>query len=346
MLARLDSVFLGISVGVFMAAQAVLDPTGRGVHVRRLVRVVAGAAVVVLPYLVGNVLAFGDAMPISARLKSCFPHLSPDGLAQLPRIQQALVLLALAWIVGVLVAIERRRAQPKGRSGPSELELAVAVLAGYVVLHALHVVLFLKWAVFTWHFAGNWTFAGLALMALATRLLPLVPPLLLRPAPYCLAVLLLAVFAGWRVHLRQERTTANWHTATWEAAAWARETTPDTAIFAMKDSGNFGYFSERRTINLDGVVNTRAFQDVLRDEGLADYLKQAGVTYLVQHAFPDRPDVSDGTYTTFTMAYQSHFHESWSDTLSLPRTEEVFRSKPYPDHGAPTVLAIWKLPVE
>ena len=70
------------------------------------------------------------------------------------------------------------------------------------------------------------------------------------------------------------------------------------------------------------------------------------MTYLVQHAFPDRPDVSDGTYTKFTMAYQSHFHDSWSDTLSLPRANEVFRSKPYPDHGSPTALAIWKLPAE
>ncbi len=341
MLARLDAVFLGVAVSAFMVLQAALDPPRRSDHMRRLARVVGGASVVVLPYLLGNWLKFGDAMPISARLKSCFPHLSPDGLAAVPRSHQVLVLVAATWLAATAIMIwrwRRRQAPP-----PADFDVAVAVLAGYVVLHSLHVTLFLKWAVFAWHFAGNWTFASLAFLALAQRLLPRLPGLCRRPTAYWPAIALLVLFAGWRVEHRQARTTSNWHTATWEAARWARASTTSDAVFAMKDAGMFGYFAERRTINLDGVVNDRSFQDTLRKRQLSAYLARNGVAYLVQHAFPDNPEVSAGRYTDFRMAYQSHLHGAWSDTLVLHRDDEVFRSRSYGAGADSTVLAVWRL---
>ena len=41
----------------------------------------------------------------------------------------------------------------------------------------------------------------------------------------------------------------------------------------MANAGHFGYFSERSVVNLDGLVGTLGFQDVLLRHELNDFLE-------------------------------------------------------------------------
>jgi len=132
--------------------------------------------------------------------------------------------------------------------------------------------------------------------------------------------------------------------------------TDKDAIFAMKDAGVFGYFSRRSTISLDGVVNNLEYQEALRRRGLKRYLAGKNVEYLVQHAFWRRNDIVDGTYDVFHATYLSRLYGVESDTLSLRKEWEVYRSDPYydgqwevyrsdPYYDGPyrTVFIVWKL---
>jgi hypothetical protein len=140
------------------------------------------------------------------------------------------------------------------------------------------------------------------------------------------------------------RPGRGWIRASYRAALWARGHTGETAIFAMKDAGNFGHFSGRSVVSLDGIVNNAAYQDVLRGRRLNEYLDEMNVAYLVQHAFWDRDDIADGTYKTVSVAYTSRRYGVESDTLVLRREWEVYRSEPYYDGPYRTVFLIWRLP--
>jgi hypothetical protein len=111
----------------------------------------------------------------------------------------------------------------------------------------------------------------------------------------------------------------------------------------MKDAGNFGYFSERRVVNLDGVVNNREYQAALRERNLKGYLAIKGVRYFVQHAFWDRPDIVSGAYDSYTVGFWSHLYECGSDSLVLRREDEAYRSRPYFDGSHETVFVIWRM---
>ena len=44
---------------------------------------------------------------------------------------------------------------------------------------------------------------------------------------------------------------------------WTKKTTNPETVLAMKDTGHFAFFSGRNVINLDGLVNSFSYQDVL-----------------------------------------------------------------------------------
>jgi hypothetical protein len=131
---------------------------------------------------------------------------------------------------------------------------------------------------------------------------------------------------------------------TYDAGLWARENTDRDAVFAMKDSGCFGYFSERRTINLDGMVNDFEYQRYLRDGSLDEYLKENEVDYFVQHAFwfGDTP-VNSGDYEEYSLYLPSRIYRGGGDVITVKKGQEVYRSDYYNPRGnEPTRVIIWR----
>ncbi len=335
-LARLDTAFLCISTAILLLAGS----TARGAGRRRLTALAMtalGASLVIVPYLVYNALRFGSPMPISGLLKSSFPSPSFDA-AMLPE-PGPIGLLGL--FLGALHLV-----LPPARVGPEEadpLDGAIAALTIAFLLHWAHTALFMRWAIFPWHFAGYRVLAALALPRLVDRLsLRLPRPLRAGGVALCIAIILIA---GIQRYARRFSIAprGSWTTASYEAAVWVRGNTAPEAIFAMKDAGHFGYFSGRRVVSLDGIVGDLAFQEVLRSRRLGAWLEREGVSYIVQHAFWDDPPVNEGTYDTLRVTYTSRLHLSESDTLRLAREDEVYRSAPYRDGPYETVLVIWRL---
>jgi hypothetical protein len=338
-LARLDMIFLCVSLGLFL----LLGARRGGKTGRRLLIALAFAAVgsslVVAPYLVFNIVRFGGAVPISGELKTSFPLPSPNMLAITAPTPFSLFGLLLA-AFHLASTAWRRRGRTDAPGG--QLDKALAVFAAAVILHWGHTALFMRWAVFQWHFISYKLLAVLVLPGLVHSWTAK-SQLRFRRAvmPLCIAA---SLAVGIERHVRRYSNPArpSWSAASHEAALWARTNTPAEALFAMKDAGHFGHFSERRVISLDGVVGDLEFQRILRERRLRSWLALNRVDYIAQHAFWDDPSVAAGDYETFSMAYTSRLYSTESDTLRLDLDDEVYRSTPYFAGPGETVIVIWR----
>ncbi len=341
-LARLDMIFVPVVVGAACLVRIVAERQRRGAAARRLLGLAAGVALVVGPYLAFNLVSFGGMMPMSGMLKSSFPSIAfsggmPAGLGKRPLFGLVLAAAYLAWF-GARYGELRR-----DRSGRLAFQGGMALAAAAVLLHFLHTVLFMKWAVFSWHFIP---YALLGCLVACEPLARAFSGALAgaRRAAYATvaaAILCAGLFGAIRSFDRP--LGRSWCVAAYDAARWARRETPAAAVFAMKDAGTFGYFSGRSTVNLDGVVNGLDLQRALRDKALARYLARLGVRYIVQHAFWDRPDIVAGDYGELRMSFRSRLYEADSDEIVVYRSDEAYRSRPYSDGPYETVFLVWRL---
>jgi hypothetical protein len=340
-LARLDLIFLPVVVCALCLWRGIVGVADRGGYVRKAVAIGLGTTLIVSPYLLRNYLAYGRIMPVSGALKSSFPRVTPSGygFSRMALYDRAALAVALVYLAWAAVRVRRR-----GAAAPLDyFEMTVAILSATVLLHFLHTVLFMKWAVFRWHFLVYSFTASLALCVPAARFFG-GAAFARRRRAYWACVAALAVCCCLVVNREYGgRSTEVWGVHSYRAACWAREHTEADAVFAMKDAGNFGYFSRRSVINLDGVVNSLSYQEAIRERRLNAYLSEMNVTYLVQHAFWGRDDINGGTYEEFETTYTSHLYGTESDPVSLRREWEVYRSEPYFDGRYRTVFLIWKL---
>ncbi len=67
-----------------------------------------------------------------------------------------------------------------------------------------------------------------------------------------------------------------------EAAYWVRDNVPEDEVAAGFNVGIVGFFSGRRVVNLDGVINNAAY-DALLQRDLFGLLRRAGVRYYVDY---------------------------------------------------------------
>ena len=337
MLARLDSLF---AVGAVLAAWALSASSARA---RLAGLAIAGstAAAIVAPYLFANLRDFGHAVPISGTLKSSFPDAGWHVAAFNVRGQDLLMLIASMGCCAVFLVW---RAMSRRATGGAFTHVLLPALAAGLLAHTLYSALFMKWGVFSWHFVLERL--GLALT------LPLLAVLVASPEHgpgrrlWPAGLLLVGAASFLPIVKRDWRTdySGGWTVQAYRAARWAQQHTPSGAIFAMKDAGNFGYFSRRQVVNLDGLVNTFAYQDSLAAGHVEGFLRSRGVQYFVQHAIYGRPDIVDASYESWRFEAWSALHDRPGGSLTLRAVDEVYRSEPFTDAGHPCVFLIWRMP--
>lgn len=66
-----------------------------------------------------------------------------------------------------------------------------------------------------------------------------------------------------------------------EPALWLRDHTEPDAIVAAHDIGAIGYYSERKIIDLAGLIDSNVVPMIRNETALADYLVQSGADYVV-----------------------------------------------------------------
>jgi len=331
MLARLDSVFIGLTLAGYVAIHGLAH--GDGTVVARLSRIVRKelavfwpAVVLVTPYLAWNLLAFDHLMPISGALKTSFPEASIK-LTNL-NIEHAGLYLLVFGTVGLEIW--------RGNGRDPFVKL-LALLSIGLVLHALFTVLYIRWGAFSWHFATSIPVGALCAAVLVRHAAARLPRSLVMAAVAAFALFQIAALA-----ISISRLGDTFTVASREAGEWVAVNLPPDAVLGMKDSGNFSYFSRRRVMNLDGVANSFEYANAVCRGRLEDFVRSHGVEYIAQHSVPRR--VRIGAYETIKLIYPCHLPGGRDSELVLRRSLEVFRGTPYKDNaGFPDQLFIWRL---
>lgn len=341
-LCRLDLIFMPIAAGIVWLVSIITDSHRRVSRLLALAVFAVGTVCAVLPYLSLNFISTGHLMPISGVLKSGFPNInSPLVLPAHLDFRSIFGLIgAHIYLLAILARSFRLHVVEKiGRA----FHFTTLTLCLAVSFHFIHTVLFMKWAIFWWHYAfyalvGAIVF-GVAIDYVFRHLTERNQQIL----GTMLTVVVASVTVTWIKSKFDEPLDNNWVVQSYLAGQFAKANTGPGTIFAMKDAGIFGYVSERRTINLDGLVNDYYFQRVLRDQDLARYLMRNRVAYLAQHAIWDRPDVVDGSYQTWRFSLRSQLYDVDSDVVEVASIDEVYRSPSYFDGRQDTVFIIWRL---
>jgi hypothetical protein len=287
-LARLDSLAFAISAFGLMFLRVIG-------HQGRLSALLLRAAIfigVVGPYFFYNKINFGDFLPVSARLKSNFPHLDvAESLqvffANLSRHDAALLvavwIMAAFWVVDALrqllvFRMTRGRTNESGEStGVSDAMMILAFsLLGRVTL----LLLFSRLDVQSVYAILAWPFFVIAALVLFGRWRP---PIGASVMCIGLAAVSMALFAGKTAKIapEMESVATGRGESGWDLGRRIHDSTkPEDVIFGGSQ-GLLGYISDRAWINGDGVANNAAYQEAIRDGELNRYLQCSEVDYVV-----------------------------------------------------------------
>lgn len=341
-LSRLDTIFLALTIGLFLCIAIIAGRGKRREDFQRLVLIVLGAVVLVLPYLLFNLIKFGGVVPINGALKSSFPAIHEESL-NVFKVNRRFLLSALLAVLYAVWYVLKGRISKTDKTERSYFRVGMAVLSVAVILHLLHTLLFMKWGTFNWHFISYALFTSLVICEPVNFVMDSRRIRKLRGWLFWFVLIVLLMFGGKETAERFNRDLDyTWNVAAYKAAVWARNNSTTSDVFAMSDAGNFGYFSERAVINLDGVVNNLDYQKALNDKKLKEYLEKRKVKYISQHGFWYQDEINRGGYETFPWKYFSHKYSTKSDAIMLREDDEVYRSKPYYDGSHRTVFVIWK----
>ena len=279
---------------------------------RPVLRLFALPASLAFAYLAWNLLAFGTTMPISGRIKAADWSRLSDLVPGFDRILLLFVPQTFDWparltpwdpfrshasatiwtfyllAVALALAVWLRLLAREGK-----LDLAARVLVGYALLHVLYYSVLQRD-----RYSLSWA-RGPELLLLTTCVASLlarvVRPLLALPGLARVArvttagavlVLLASMWAHFRDEAHHAGTIRDYTTGVEQfeqGVAWVRAHTGPREIIASESIGFLGWFSDRRIVSLDGLLNSlEYYRDYLRPRRVGAYLRQHGVRYIAQ----------------------------------------------------------------
>ena len=342
-LCRLDTAFFVLATVALIGLRWVTHREGRvplGRLVVKYLEVGLTGLALTGPYLLWNLATFGHLTPISGALKSSFPAVG----FSLDKLDKPYVMLALAELVFALIVLlwlRVGRMRGKGYEATDD-ELGLGGRADVLwalwlgcAVHLANTLLFMNWAVHWWHFAS---YVPLVVMTGALGFAYVHD--MFRRARWVTALALVGVLSTSAYGLHWDAGRRGAHHAPWyEAALWARANLPPDAVVGMTDCGLVGYFCNRATVNLDGVINGYEYQEALRTGALADYLHRCGVTHIADYevSYPER---------AYVVRLPARFSKDAGGALVAGPEAEIYRSETYSDSvhcDGGIHFAIWEL---
>lgn len=281
-LGRLDSAVMVacwfVGIGLRRMSRIGLGPAVRGAMLEGL-----GAALLVLPYAIGNHHYFGHFATISSMLKTSFPHPTLMGIGD----RQYLVLTLPGLFLGLLFLMrpatwfERRNSDNDDER--SRLSLGLRILLFGMTLRTLAIYFFANW---TPYLVSYWVDPFLALSLMGPAFVASLPGWISgrssqRPRVIVasfLATVMLAwhaahVWTGWQAGpalLEAHRALGRWYAATVPA---------DAPVLQRDMEGIPIFWSHRRALDGGGLMNNMEYQRAITAGRLLEYMHEKNVRY-------------------------------------------------------------------
>jgi hypothetical protein len=326
-LARTDAVLLFAAIGLWCLLDKGPDaaPTPLAVRAVRTVEVLAIPTVVVAVYLSLNAVWFHTALQISGTVKR-LPLTAPRLVA------------AGVWVVVAVAALLACRRAPSKRSKVLRVRrflratgwcaaFCILLLGYYATLQAVP---------YLWYFCPLALYAMWVVLLFVADLVegslaeaPAHKALAVALAPALIVALPLAVGLVWQARSFLDPGERALMVHDREAGVWLRHNLPPGERVASWDAGVIGYFSHRPVVNLDGVVNSKAWYDAVRDGTTAAFLRDRNVSWVANHAREvdgNNPDIGKDVDAFFGpgSAARTRLRRAWiyhyTGTLDSSRT--------------------------
>lgn len=157
-----------------------------------------------------------------------------------------------------------------------EITVIHALFFGFSLLFLINVVI--RFGGRTWYFVTFGIFVSLLFTMVANQILPRLPYRKLVVA-LTAAFVVFTFYVSWSKEVRNQYLAAQ---EIYAATVWANENLPEDAIIGSFNSGIHGYFTARRVVNLDGLVNNAAYEAMRRKE-LWRYIEETGITHIIDY---------------------------------------------------------------
>ncbi len=334
-LARLDTILLAGVLGLWLAWRERQRGWSRQ-GVRRLLAFGLPLVLVGTAYAAFNTYLSGHPMPISGVVKQGWsvdllaadPRYAAHGwvVAKLYHLTTPLrqfeiwyyrpIVLGVFGAVGVWIV---GRLAPRRHPWRARFEQALRPWSPFVLYGLLNFFLFtliyhLGLSYSAWYYVVQPWIAAMLAATLANYFL--------RRTRWATAVLAVAVvlltargLLTWRAQEHADPTRLLYH----DAARWARTNLPADAVIGSWNAGTLGYLSERRVVNLDGVVNSWTYYETDRHD-LCQYWDTMGITHVIDvfeenralSAVPTFPAYARCADRLEALWIDESYHSSWS----------------------------------
>ena len=187
-----------------------------------------------------------------------------------------------------------------------------------------YTVLFMAWGVDRWHFGILIPIGLVGIPWAAHRFLDALA--IGRSSGVLWTILSIGLIGACGVQAVSLRSRSERHlAAARDVALWAKANLPPDAVYGMADAGVFAYFSDRQTVNLDGLINNYRYQEILRGGRVVDYLREKRIGYIFDQYVYGRPEWISGRYETRVFRFWVRPENRPAGEITLYREDEVHR---------------------
>ena len=339
--ARLETLTISLGAMLVVTTHAIwIDRGRRGVVLLSW----ALLAISVAGYFIYNNFVFGSAVPISGSIKNYWSSIRFSEVGGYDFLRNAKLYYwsyrrPLTECAGILVVAAGPWLLPAYRrplhAAQHAIDLFIAILVAAFVARLAYASAFVNIAYDnSYYYVPYYLVHALTIAYLVSRALLLIDALargsrdLSRPI-YLAASAAALLVAGLQSHpwslpdrWRQEGSQPSWLMSSYDGANWMNRNLPQAAVIGSPDSGALGYFSTRRVINLDGLVNETGFFSAMKNQSVERWIRAAGITHLANAVVADTSDgcafIARGSAQTrpylgsCTLLYDGlRFRESW-----------------------------------
>jgi hypothetical protein len=249
---------------------------GRNHLIKRILIYSLPCAAAFLLYLFSNLIYFGHLFTISSTIKNTFPDIiliDNIKLMILNISSETFAFFNFVFFIGTVIVLVPRFIIERKRQSISKLTVLLLVLSFGYVLYILLNLCFNKEALREWYFSGTVYISAVTLSTIIEKS---------KIEIEAFAIAVICVFMFYFYHSRVTNTRNNF------AYEYAKEiknhVAPNETIFQIDYSGFVGFFSERKVINGDGLVNSFEYNDYVKRNALPEYLKKYNVDYYSTYA--------------------------------------------------------------
>ncbi|HMS32701.1 MAG TPA: hypothetical protein PKC91_01310 [Ignavibacteria bacterium] len=231
-------------------------------------------------YFSSNFLFFGEILPVTAKIKSTFPQTllfhNIGKLLEPGAFTNQFAKTVYLTVIIILFLILSYKGKLNSSFSKTDYFLFGICCAAFAYL-ALNI-LINKHALKEWYVAFP-AFAGSILMV---RILTLIPRM------YYLSLTVFILIFSFMFYVTRIKNP-KWNSAYYYSKEIKNNTGEEDKIFMIDLSGIIGFFSERKIINGDGLINSYEYQKYLSSGNLTDYFKVKEIDYYSTYSQDNAP---------------------------------------------------------